>query len=263
MNDVQNKRSPSMSQTWNPQVLVLAETNSTNDYLLQNDIYLCQSGLAVLALSQTAGRGRLGRSWQAGGQGNLACSLSLDPRPYPVPVYSFTLLAGLALRRAVAGWGLEECQLKWPNDLLVRGKKMAGILCESAVSSQGPRLVVGLGVNLSGGVEQFPPELQSVVTTLEAETGRKLGAELLLQFFLRELGCILEQLPQTGLAPWVQAWEGESGSLGQMIYYQGPTGWGQGRILGLAPDGRLRVDKGKEGIQELLSGETSFRPPGC
>ncbi|MBM4370625.1 MAG: biotin--[acetyl-CoA-carboxylase] ligase [Deltaproteobacteria bacterium] len=125
-----------------------------------------RDGLALLAEAQTAGRGRLGRTW-ASPRGNLHLSLLRRVTEPPELAAAITLVAGVALARAVsASTGLRP-GLKWPNDLVVRGRKLAGILTEGA----GPWQVIGVGLNATTTLTELPRELHDLATTLRDEAG--------------------------------------------------------------------------------------------
>jgi BirA family transcriptional regulator, biotin operon repressor / biotin---[acetyl-CoA-carboxylase] ligase len=139
-------------------------TGSTNDDAKAAAHGGIASGAAFVADTQTAGRGRLGRAWHSPAGENLYVSFVLRPDHPDRTVPFVTLAAGLATADAIAP--LIECavQLKWPNDVLVSNRKIAGVLCESAVSKERTFVVVGIGLNVRTTV--FPPDLAPTSTSL-------------------------------------------------------------------------------------------------
>jgi len=152
---------------WVRRVVCLAEVDSTNAEALRLAASGEPEGLVVVADSQTAGRGRLGRSWWAEpGTALLASWLTrpaLDPERWPL----FSLVAGVAAARAASASGGVDVRLKWPNDLLINGHKLGGILAESDARGG---VVVGLGLNVRQTA--FPGELRASATSLAASGGR-------------------------------------------------------------------------------------------
>ncbi|MBF0449082.1 MAG: biotin--[acetyl-CoA-carboxylase] ligase, partial [Magnetococcales bacterium] len=124
-------------------------------------------GTVVVADHQSQGKGRLGRSWDSPSGLNLYFSLILRPNIYPRHAAQLTLLTGLALAEVVQAVGGQTVQIKWPNDLLLGGKKLAGILTEMAVEADRIQfVVVGVGVNLNASVSDLSPELAQIAATL-------------------------------------------------------------------------------------------------
>ena len=147
------------------------EIASTNDAALTLASVKAADGTAVLAERQTAGKGRLGRRWDSPPHLNIYCSVILNTFQFSRNPSWMPLVTGLALSEAIQESCAVRLALKWPNDLLCRGKKIGGVLCES--SSQGHEnltCVVGFGINVNGRGEDFPDELRSIATSLHQET---------------------------------------------------------------------------------------------
>ena len=147
------------------------EIASTNDAALTLASAKAADGTAVLAEGQTAGKGRLGRRWDSPPHLNIYCSVILNTFQFSRNPSWMPLVTGLALSEAIQESCAVRLALKWPNDLLCRGKKIGGVLCES--SSQGQKnltCVVGFGINVNGRGEDFPDDLRSIATSLHQET---------------------------------------------------------------------------------------------
>ena len=138
----------------------------------------------VVADHQTAGQGTRGRSWQApAGTGLLASWLF---RPAPAEAALFALLAGVAVARALAGLGMKDASLKWPNDVEAGHRKVAGALAHATTDGEGGSLVLGIGVNVHQRSDDFPPELRATATSL-ALAGHDVDRLSLLVALSREL----------------------------------------------------------------------------
>jgi BirA family transcriptional regulator, biotin operon repressor / biotin---[acetyl-CoA-carboxylase] ligase len=174
-------------------VRVVAETGSTNLDLLGEAADGAAEGTALVAESQTAGRGRLGRQWVS--QPGAALTFSVLLRPAAVPQASrgwVPLLTGVAVAQAVRAEAGIEASLKWPNDVQVNGAKLAGILAEQA----GDAIVAGIGINVSSGRDELPV---ATATSLALEGADGVTAGRLLIAILGELG------------RWYLAWTGAHG----------------------------------------------------
>jgi BirA family biotin operon repressor/biotin-[acetyl-CoA-carboxylase] ligase len=147
----------------------LDSTNSESERQLAHGE---EAPFVVIAQSQTAGRGRLGRKWHSSDKGNIYLSLALRPFILPERLKPFTLWMGLALCRAIEGYLKIKLGLKWPNDILSPdGKKIAGILTEARLDVDTVRdLIFGLGLNISPQKE-FPQELKGIASSLTQITG--------------------------------------------------------------------------------------------
>jgi len=172
------------------------KTDSTNRVAMELGYAGEPEGAVVLAEEQTAGRGRAGRTWHSERGAGLYVTLLLRPKLSPVQAPLLTMLAGLSAHTAVLAQTGLAAELKWPNDLLIGGKKICGILTEMHAEPSAVRFViVGIGINVNQ--EKFPGELAATATSLRRETGRsysrlELLVKLLAQFetdynrFLRE-----------------------------------------------------------------------------
>jgi BirA family biotin operon repressor/biotin-[acetyl-CoA-carboxylase] ligase len=164
------------------------------------------AGVLVVADAQHAGRGRLGRGWHSPAGGGLWMSLVLAPRR-PLPEWPcVTSLAALALREALRHAAGLSCGIKWPNDLLIRGRKIAGILAETAT---GEPLILGIGVNLDQTASDFPEELRALATSarIESQTAHDASAHDTLAS--QDPAAASSRLPERAelLAAWLRAFE--------------------------------------------------------
>lgn len=152
-------------------VKVLETVGSTNDYLKKLADEGAEAGTVILAREQTAGKGRLGRSWISAKDNSIALSLLLRPEVSPSEISSITPLSGLAMCRAINDFCMLDSRIKWPNDIIVGKKKLVGILTElSAEFDMVEYTVTGIGINVSQTV--FPEDISHKATSILLETGR-------------------------------------------------------------------------------------------
>jgi BirA family biotin operon repressor/biotin-[acetyl-CoA-carboxylase] ligase len=230
---------------------------STNDEALAWAVKGAPDLSFVIADEQTAGRGRLNRKWFTPKGSALAFSLIL--RPTSLSHLSRTVgLAALSVADACLRHGLSP-RIKWPNDILIKGKKVAGILIETVWSgSEVDSLVIGMGVNVHK--DSVPPaeHLQFPATSLEHELGLALDREELLANILI---AFIARRPQMESEVFLQAWQGSLAFQGEQVQVKtSESEWLTGELLGLEEDGslRLRDEHGKTIIVRF--GDVSLRP---
>ena len=153
---------------------VVAEIGSTNDAIMAAGHAGEPEGLAILADRQTSGRGRLGRSWTSLPGVGIYTSILLRPSVPPLQAPLLTLMAGLAAAEAIEHVARIEPRLKWPNDLLVEGRKLVGILTE--MSTMGQRIghvAIGVGINVHHRRSDFPESVRETATSISLAAGRR------------------------------------------------------------------------------------------
>jgi BirA family biotin operon repressor/biotin-[acetyl-CoA-carboxylase] ligase len=164
-------------------IVYFEETDSTNARGLELAASGAPEGTLVMAEAQTAGRGSKGREWHSPERSGIYLSIILRPRISPIEAPKMTLLAGIAAAEAVLGLTDLDVHIKWPNDLLIGNRKVAGILTEMASDmDQVSYVVTGIGINV--GAKEFPLELGDIATSLFMETGRDISRAALICSFL-------------------------------------------------------------------------------
>jgi BirA family biotin operon repressor/biotin-[acetyl-CoA-carboxylase] ligase len=227
----------------------LARTPSTQDAARAAARAGAPEGWTCVAAEQTAGRGRQGRRWQAPPGSALLVSVLLRPAPALMPGLPFA--CGLAVADAVEAVAGVRAGLKWPNDVLAGGGKLAGILVElEPRAAGGPAAAAGVGLNL--GVEEFPPGVHGA--SLHRLCGRAVAADDALAALLVALGTRLAELRHGGVAATVAAWRPRAVGLGAPVAVEAPRGRVEGTAVGVADDGALLVDRGGE-VVRLLAGD--------
>ncbi|HUG51947.1 MAG TPA: biotin--[acetyl-CoA-carboxylase] ligase [Vicinamibacteria bacterium] len=192
-------------RAWTGHIEHLAVLGSTNDAARERARAGAPAWSVVLADAQTAGRGRQGRRW-ASPPGNLFLSVLLRPEP-PSPQWTMLpLAAGVAVAEALAEQGL-DAQLKWPNDVLVKGRKLGGILAEATSGADGLEfVVVGIGVNLAARPSDLPPEVAAAVTCVTDELGRAVDRVAVAAAVLARLAVWYDALARDGSRAVQAAW---------------------------------------------------------
>lgn len=215
-----------------------AQTDSTNRVAL--DWIDAPHGALVVADEQSAGRGRLGRSWESPAGAGLYCSLVLRLQ---TPVPALALMAGLGVARAIQEVSGLNIQCKWPNDVLCRGKKIGGILCEA----RDERVIVGIGLNLTHTREQLPERPIFPASSLLLESGRAFRSTDLLDPLLHALETVLAD------DNWRDDYEKRMWGRGEIAR----AGQTMGVVEGVAADGQLRLQTA-DGPRTVLSGEVEW-----
>lgn len=245
----------------------LSLTDSTNRVALE--LAGQGAGVAVVvAERQSGGRGRLRRGWHSPPGAGIYCSILYRPRLAPQDLPKLTLAAGLAVAVAVEKTTGLQPGLKWPNDLLLAGKKCGGILCECCLDGGGesriegggrPAVVVGIGLNVNTTAARIPAALQERATSLRLVGGRSWDRGLLLAAMVEELDALLAELEQGRFPVILAAWRQRDALLGRELDWLTPAGKVvRGTALGPDPDGMLRIRDGRGRVHEVMSGDLSL-----
>lgn len=239
-------------------IRVFQETTSTNDViekLARDDV---KEGAVVFAESQTKGRGRLGRKWVSPKGKGLWFSVLLRPNLRPQVATRLTVAAATALRRAIqVETGLAP-EIKWPNDLLIGGRKVAGILTEmSAELDQIKYLILGVGVNVNLSASEFPTELRRLVTSLKIEVGRAVARPALAAAILRELDHDYARICAGEFAAVADEWESHCTTLGQRVVIQLGERKLRGRAESLDDDGALLLRTEHGHLERVTGGDVT------
>jgi BirA family biotin operon repressor/biotin-[acetyl-CoA-carboxylase] ligase len=213
-------------------------------------------GTLVLAEQQNAGRGRMGRSWYSPKGKGIWMSLVLKPTIAMQFTPQLTLLVAIALCRAIQAHVPQQVGIKWPNDLLINGRKISGILLESSAEDERLNYVIaGIGISVNLTSEDYPTELRAKATSLFIEKGQLIEREQLICDFLLQLEVLLELYEQMGFAPIRSLWEALTISLHKPIRIQTAKGWVEGTANSIDEMGALWVTCNDGEIIKLYSGD--------
>lgn len=233
-----------------------ATIGSTSDHARELGIAGAGEGVVVIAEAQTGGRGRLGRRWESPPHRNLYTSILLRPSIEPDDAPQIGLVAGLATAEAVGQW--TAAQIKWPNDVLIAGRKTAGILTElHTVSGEPPFVVVGIGVNLNIAIDEFPEELRDKATSLSAATGRLIDRVAFADALFTRLEERYGQFCTAGFAPIRQCWDELSCLTGRRVRIAGAGPTREGEVIGMGDDGTLRLISEDGGEMRVVAGDVT------
>jgi len=234
------------------------EVGSTNDVAKELADEGALHGEVVIAERQSAGRGRRGRSWSSPPRKNLYLSVVLRPDLPPARAPEVTLLAAVAVCQAVRRAGVASAAIKWPNDVLASGRKLAGVLTEMAAEVERVQwLVVGIGVNVNAAADDFPDELRELATSLLIERGDPVPRALFAAALLTALEEWLDRHAAEGFAPVRAAWREMSDTLGREVRVR----VGSADLVGLAEDvdetGALLV-RTASGLERVVAGDVEM-----
>jgi BirA family biotin operon repressor/biotin-[acetyl-CoA-carboxylase] ligase len=232
------------------------EISSTNSHARELAEKGAAEGEVVLAESQTHGRGRLGRRWESPPLANLYLSVILRPKLAPVHAPQITLMAAVALAETVGSFIPQKATIKWPNDILVNGKKLAGILTEAAcVPERVEYVILGIGVNVNYPIDSMPQELRHRATSLLDLTRIEVNRESFLRRLIQDLDRCYGDLEQSGFEPLAPRWEAHFGLRGQRVRVELIDQVVVGRARGIAQDGALLVQGDDGTLQKVIAGD--------
>lgn len=241
----------------------LDSIDSTNSEAKRLALAGAREGTVVLAEVQTAGKGRLGRSWTSSGQKGIWCSVLLTPPVNIAQVGQYSFVAAVAVAEGIAAATGLPVEIKWPNDVLINRKKVCGVLLELVAElEQVDTLIVGFGVNVNQELADFPEEVQHKATSLAILSGKRVNRVEVLSKILNALQENYQLMEQEGFEPIRQKWLQRCCLLGQEVVISGNGRQiMEGILAGLRADGALLLETA-EGQQAILSGDVSLRSPG-
>lgn len=251
----QGLKTKTMGQT----IYFYEETDTTNNRARELALEGAPEGTLVVAEKQTAGRGRRGKVWESPLGTGIWMSLVLRPRIMPAEASVLTLLCGLATAEAIEAETGLSAGIKWPNDILINGKKAVGILTEMDCEMSEVHFVIpGIGINVN--TASFPPEIAEIATSLYLECGKTVSRRRLVHKVLERLEEHYETFLRTGsFAVMLEDYRKHCITLGKEVHVLGREPF-FAEALDITPEGELlvrRADNGKEEV--VFSGEVSIR----
>jgi BirA family biotin operon repressor/biotin-[acetyl-CoA-carboxylase] ligase len=236
------------------------DIGSTNNEAKKQASLGCHEGAIVLSEMQNSGRGRISRSWFSPAGKGIWLSVVLRPPFHPYDAPKCTLMAAVAVTKAIRKVTKVECGIKWPNDILYEGKKIVGILTEmNAEMDVINHVVIGMGINVNIKQQEFPEELQTIATSLSIASGQTVDRLLLLQEILVELEREYNNVIQQGFLPVLEEWRKLSVTLGQTVDVLGGSKQFSGLAVDIDNDGALLVQT-EDRIEKIIAGDVSIRP---
>jgi BirA family biotin operon repressor/biotin-[acetyl-CoA-carboxylase] ligase len=240
-------------------IRVFEQTTSTNDVIERLARDGVKEGAVVFAESQTKGRGRLGRSWTSPARKGLWFSVLLRPELHPQEATQLTVASATALRRAIqSATGLNP-EIKWPNDILVRGRKAAGILTElSAELDKVRHVILGIGVDVNLGTNEFPAELRRTATSLKIEAGETISRPELATAIMRELDYDYGRVCGNLFADVADEWEAHCTTIGRAVTIQIGGRRVTGRAESLDDNGALLLRTEHGHLERIVGGDVTL-----
>ncbi len=240
-------------------IQVFKSTTSTNDIIEKLARDGVKEGVAVFAESQTRGRGRLGRKWMSPPRKGLWFSLLLRPELSPQASTQLTVACATALRRAIAAQTGLKPEIKWPNDILINGRKVAGILTEmSAELDRVKYVIVGIGVDINLTTGDFPAELRKTATSLKIELGREVSRSDLAVAALRELDADYARIVSQRFTAVADEWEAHCTTIGRRVSIRIGEREVRGRAESLGEDGALRLRTEHGHLEHIVGGDVTL-----
>ena len=237
-------------------IQVFEQTTSTNDVAERFARDGIKEGVVVFAESQTKGRGRLERKWLSPTRKGLWFSALLRPELRPQETTQLTVISATALRRAIKTVTGLTVEIKWPNDLLIDGKKVVGILTEmSAEVDRVRHVILGIGVDVNQDAKEFPPELRKIATSLKIEAGEEICRAELAAEILRELDFDYAQIRAGKFAAVADEWEAACVTIGKNVTIHVGDRNFRGRAESLDDAGALSVRTEHGHLERITGGD--------
>lgn len=241
-------------------IFYFPEVESTNTEAKKRAVAGCPEGTIVLGETQVGGRGRLSRGWFSPFGKGIWLSVVFRPPFPPQEAPKCTMMAAVAVNRAIRRVTGIHSGIKWPNDILFQGKKLVGILTEmSAEMDAINHVVIGMGINVNIMQQEFPEELREIATSTAVATGRAISRLELLTAVLKELEDVYQQAITQGFQEIFSEWRCQSITLGQAVNVIGIHNKFAGIAVDIDDDGALLVQTA-DSLQRVIAGDVSIRP---
>ena len=235
------------------------EVESTNNEAKQAAARGVPEGCIVVAESQSGGRGRVARGWFSPAGKGIWLSVVLRPPFLPHHAPKCTLLAAVAVTRAIRQVTNLPCGIKWPNDILLNGKKLAGILTEMSAEMDAINyVVIGLGINVNIAYDDFPEELRSIATSLLVAGGQPVLRADIVRAVLQEIETLYHRAIHNGFTAILSEWRELSVTLGQVVNVVATDEQYSGKAADIDEEGALLVNT-PAGLRRVIAGDVSIR----
>lgn len=240
------------------EIVWLPSIDSTNEEIKRKAAEGAAEGLVIAADMQTAGKGRRGRAWQSPAGKNLYFSILLRPEVKPDKASMVTLLMAVAVQKAAAAVSSTETLIKWPNDVIMHGKKITGILTEMYLKGEEiDFVVIGTGVNVKA--QTFPEELVNA-SDIETESGREISRKELLEVIVDEFFVLYEEYVKTGNLRFAkETYEKALVNKDREVLILDPAGEYRAVAEGIDEKGELLVRMADGTVRTVYAGEVSVR----
>jgi BirA family transcriptional regulator, biotin operon repressor / biotin---[acetyl-CoA-carboxylase] ligase len=256
--DLNSIRQGLTAQRLGTEIHYFAEIGSTNTYARRLAAQGARDGALIIADSQTDGRGRLGRHWVSPPNMNLYLSFVLRPKLPPSRAPQITLMAAVALADALRSFLPVPPAIKWPNDITVNGKKLAGILTEMSCGDDTVDFViVGIGINVNYPFDLMPEEIRQRATSILVERQRNVSREDLLWRLIKDLDRCYGELEENGFALLASRWEAYFGWRGRRVRIEILDQVLFGTAKGIDHDGALLLEDDHGKLHRVIAGDVT------
>ena len=227
-------------------------TNSIAKFLANHD---AEEGTVLISEIQTKARGRLGKKWEAP-EGGIWMSLILRPQVPPARIGLITLATGVAIAKSIRSLGV-DARIKWPNDVLIHGKKISGVLTEvNATFNEIDWIVVGIGIDSNLKLEDFSEDIRIGTTTLTEELPTKVDENELIAIFLNEFEKVYELYKDGEIETILKDWRDLADTIGKYVNITQTGGKiTQGYVVGINNEGSLIIERQDGTLEKIISGE--------
>lgn len=231
----------------------VSSTNTVARFLSLND---AENGTVVISEKQTKAKGRSGKSWESP-LGGVWLSIIINPIVDYSKIPLITLATGVAVAKTLERVGVENPEIKWPNDIMINGKKVCGILTEAVTKFNTiENVIIGVGIDANLNVTDFPEELQEGTTTLKEELHKEGNENYLIRLFFEEFEKINELFNAKEYEVILKEWRKRSYSIGKIVEVREPFNtYYDAYVLGISKDGALIVEKIDGTLEKVISGE--------
>jgi len=222
------------------QVYFFSEIDSTNDEAFNLAAAGSPEGTVVIADSQTKGKGRLQRAWHSPAGSNIYTSVILRPNLKPDRAPQISILAGIAVAEIMNNFCPGMVNLKWPNDVLLKGKKLCGILAQVKTSvNKLDFVVLGIGINININYNQFPQDIKNTATSLAIETGRNISRQELIISLYENLAKWYKKLIADDFSAVKEKWLSMAPMIGKRVQIMSGNEMISGKAIGIDEQGSL------------------------
>lgn len=241
------------------QIISFRETDSTNETAFKLAEEGAPEGTVVLAESQRRGKGRMGRRWESPPGMNLYCSIILRPAILPLQAVQMTFLSAVAVARAVEETTRLVPTIKWPNDVLLSGRKVAGLLNEMGAETEKVNFIIlGIGVNINMDAGQFPADLRSPATSLRMETGGAVDRKEFTRALIRALDSLYAAFLAGDYGVVRDEWLARCGMIGRRVHVSYRDSVVAGVATGIDDYGALLLTLDDGCVERVLAGDVTL-----
>jgi BirA family biotin operon repressor/biotin-[acetyl-CoA-carboxylase] ligase len=236
------------------------EVTSTNDVAKELATLRAKEGTIVIAEVQTSGRGRLGRDWLSP-KGGVWFSIILHPEVKAKDVFKVTFLTAVAVAKTIRKIFKLNAEIEWPNDVLINGKKMCGILTETSIRGENvDSVIVGVGINANVDINFFPKHLKKTVTTLASEVKREVDREKFLHVLLKELEAYYKMFKENNFDSILEEWKQLNRLFGANVEVVSFNEKIEGQAVNVDQNGALIIRLADGTTRKVFSGDVTLLP---